>query len=84
MLSLKETTIESTQKAAQARLIQEAAEKKRLEEEERLREEKRQVNGKDTILSEFYVLDLWFIANTVNQHVKDSMFQHLSINIFRR
>jgi len=43
---LKETTIESTQKAAQARLIQEAAEKKRLEEEERLREEKRQANGK--------------------------------------
>jgi len=40
-----ETTIESTQKAAQARLIQEAAEKKRLEEEERLREEKRQANG---------------------------------------
>ena len=76
LLSLKETTIESTQKAAQARLIQEAAEKKRLEEEERLREEKRQANGKDTILSEFYVLDLWFIANTVNQY--------LSINIFRR
>ena len=43
---MKETTIESTQKAAQARLIQEAAEKKRLEEEERLREEKRQANGK--------------------------------------
>ena len=45
LLSLKETTIESTQKAAQAKLIQEAAEKKRLEEEERLREEKRQANG---------------------------------------
>ena len=63
MLSLKETTIESTQKAAQARLIQEAAEKKRLEEEERLREEKRQANGKikDTILSAFCVQDLWAI-----------------------
>ena len=62
---MKETTIESTQKAAQARLIQEAAEKKRLEEEERLREEKRQANGKDTILSAFYVQDLWFITDTV-------------------
>ena len=64
---MKETTIESTQKAAQARLIQEAAEKKRLEEEERLREEKRQANGKikDTILSAFCVQDLWFIAHTV-------------------
>ena len=42
----KETTIESTQKAAQSKMIKEAAEKKRLEEEERLRQEKREANGK--------------------------------------
>jgi len=40
-----ETTIESTQKAAQLKLIQEAAEKKRLEEEERIRQQKRDENG---------------------------------------
>jgi len=40
-----ETTIESTQKAAQLRIIQEAAEKKRREDEERILQEKRDANG---------------------------------------